>query len=449
MKRIIVRIQPSQKPKDVRFYLEEPSNRFTDDGMLCPFQSRNSPAISKLQLGKLKPKTVSAAGKWLLKQLSSHPAVSKAITHLLALPSTGQYPIYIQAQSARVEALPWETLCHPTASFLTLHPRWPIGRITTSDEERTATEYAFNVPIKVMAVLSALGIPARPEWDSLYAAMQASQLPIKLRVLVSEDQLYTHIRSLNDADIEVAAIPDDANRLQKDIADFAPSILHFFCHGDDTNGPTLQVARREDWQKMFGLGSIALKTESLVDTIPPLNKQAWLVTLNCCNSGSVVKNGEGFSRSLVGKGFPVVIGMREAVVNTDAHLFCHSLYEECFARIKWELDQKSETFEICWPALLSSARERLGMKHAKGKRMPDAADELKQWTLPILYTRKQDIKLRPLFNQSEIIVSRIATTGEIGEVLSTIPGTPEGVLDQINSHTDHTRKEMVATAGAS
>ncbi len=320
MKRIIVKIQSAHRAKD-SFYLDEPTNYFTNDSMLYSFQSKVSPAITNLKSGKLTPNMVRTAGEWLLKQLSTHPAVGKAIAQLLTLPSTGEYPVYIQAHSTRSQALPWETLCHPAESFLALKRRWPIGRITTSDEERTATKYVFNVPIRIMAVLSALSIPAKPEWDALYAAVQGSQIPLKVRVLVSEADLFKHISSLNDPNVEVAAVPDDAILLQRAIADFMPSILHFFCHGSDASGPTLNVAKRQDWLRPTGLGSIAFKTESLVNTTPPLNKEAWLVTLNCCNSGSVVKNGEVFARSLVGKGFPVVIGMREEVVSSDAHLF--------------------------------------------------------------------------------------------------------------------------------
>jgi hypothetical protein len=437
MKRILVKIHPRCDGTD-DFNLEEPSSQFTGSDVGHPFKSKPLPAsIGRLNSGMLQPQVVSKAGEWLFKQLSKHPAVAQALTQALTLPPAQLCPIYIQDQSSRVQSLPWETLFTSASSFLALDGRWPVGRVTNSEETLTTLEYTFGVPVKMTAILSALGVPARAEWDAIHGAIQKTGLPVSLRVLVSEDALYHHIQSVGDPDVTVDYMPADAKLLRDDIELFEPSVLHFFCHGSNNTKPELHLALREDWLHPQGSGSLKLEVESLVK-ISDVKTFNWLVTLNCCESAAAVKNSQAFARSLAAKGFPVVVGLREVVTDSDAHLLCQNLYEDCFAEIQSAIRAGLVTFEICWPKMLSAARERLGLKYASGNTLSGAAPEVKQWTLPILYTRRAPVLLRPSPTSNSWLLQKSQTLRQCREGFAIMPGMPESILDNLNERDSET-----------
>jgi len=450
MKRIIVKIYPHYSGAD-DFFLAEPSAEFPDADV--PYQFKSKPlaaAVRRLiNSGMLKPMVVSRAGEWLFNQLESHPAVKEAISEAFRLRHGESCPVYIHDQSPLAQTLPWETLYESRAEFLALDGRWPIGRITDSDQRRLPGEYIFSVPVRIMAVLSALRVPARPEWDALYDAVRGAGLAFKLRVLVSERDLYAHIESIRDPEVEVAYVPTDENLLRKEIGRFKPSILHFFCHGTVDKKPakpSLHLAIPEDWARTAGSGSVTLQVESLVK-VPYLNQHNWLVTLNCCKSAATVKQAQAMARSLVAKGFPVSVGMREVVDSKDAHLFCQVFYENLCEALKAKLDDGSPAFEVCWPGMLSSARERLGLRYAGGAALSSVAAEVKEWTLPILYTRRAPVILRPVHISDREELARLKTLDDCRETFAMIPGAPDSLLDDISRKEQRAAPE--AASGAS
>jgi hypothetical protein len=100
------------------------------------------------------------------------------------------------------------------------------------------------------------------------------------------------------------------------------------------------------------------------------------------------------------EGFPAAIGMREVVASTDAHIFCRGLYNLVLNELI-KADQQPQ-IEICWAKLLFEARGRLAHHHANGQAMPDAAAELKEWTLPVLYTKRQPFIIRGSSNNDNL-----------------------------------------------
>lgn len=385
MKRMIVRIQVEESGND-KVWLEEVDANIANADVISTLASTPvANAIDQMRQGQLAPKMVSQAGQWLYQLLSANQSVQQALQ--LALSVNGdQYPIYIEIRSDHADELPWETLFSPSGSFLALDGRWPIGRIASSKDD--TKKYYFNPPVKIMVVLAATGVDATPEWDALWSVISAARVPAKVRVMLCQDSLKQQIDSLQNPSITTSYFGDVFD-LQNAIEQFDPNIIHFFCHGATEPTPRLLLSTRADW--LMQKSSVQISPANLA-ALNPTTRNTWLVTLNCCLGAAPVAQAQSLARRLVMEGFPAAIGMREMVASTDAHIFCRGLYNLVLTELV-KADEESQV-EICWAKLLSEARARLAHHHANGLAMPAAAEELKEWTLPVLYTKRQPFIIR-------------------------------------------------------
>jgi hypothetical protein len=452
--RIIIRIHSDFNGPD-RFYLEEAQGDIPQFDELYPFAvSPLDESITNIDRGLLEPDMIRSAGYWLYQRLSEHPAVKQAITSaLMAQPNT-ECPIYVQLQSARAEDLPWETLNDGNGKYLALEDRWPLGRMTASTSTYDG-EYAFNLPIRLMAIMSATNISARQEWDALYESAKGLQLPILLHALVGEDELKAHIESLTDPNVNtmVSTLPPQGEDVLEEIEQFAPNILHFFCHGSTVDGPHLLLATRADWVVGRGDSSVILEAGSL-SRVKNLNRHTWLVVLNCCLGAAASERTHSLARSLVKAGFPAVIGMREIVDSGDANTFCQKFYESLFNELKQIAKLDDEAVDVCWAKLLHRPRRGLRDSHAAGKIPSKAAAETKQWTLPVLYVRKSPFKLRtPSKNETLSDFEKLKRQIELSQLrierakLAALPDTPKEALDELDSWIKERERELYPERG--
>jgi hypothetical protein len=393
MKRMIVRIQGDDSGTD-RIALEEIDADIANPDVMSAFGSIPlSPAVVQMGQGQLAPKVVSQAGRWLYDLLAKNSSVKQGLDLALA-GGDDQFPIYIEIRSDHADELPWETLFSPNRSFLALDQRWPIARIASSKDD--TKRYYFDPPVKIMVVLAATGVDATPEWDALWRVISTAKVATKVQVMLCQDSLKQQIDDLNNQSI-AASYLEGAFDLRNAIESFDPNIIHFFCHGVTGSNPRLLLSTRSDW----------LKEKSSVEITPfdlgrinPATRNTWLVTLNCCLGAAPVAQAQSLARRLVMEGFPAAIGMRELVASTDAHTFCRGLYNLVLSEL-FKADTQSQV-EICWPKLLFEARGRLATEHANGQAMPGAAEELKEWTLPVLYTKRQPFMIRGSSNNEKL-----------------------------------------------
>lgn len=385
MKRMIVRIQVEQSGND-KVWLEEVDANIDNADVISTLASTPvETSIERMRQGQLAPKMVSQAGQWLYGLLAANQSVERALQ--LALSVNGeQYPIYIEIRSDRADELPWETLFNPNGSFLALDQRWPIARIASSKDD--TKKYYFDPPLKIMVVLAATGVDATPEWDELWNVIGAASVKTQVQVMLCQDTLKQQIDNLQNPSITTSYFAD-AFDLQNAIQSFDPNIIHFFCHGATEPTPRLLLSTRSDW--LTQKSSVQISPSDL-STINPATRNTWLVTLNCCLGAAPVAQAQSLARRLVMEGFPAAIGMREMVASTDAHIFCRGLYKLVLDEMV-KADEESQV-EICWAKLLFEARARLAHYHANGQAMPGAAEELKEWTLPVLYTKRQPFIIR-------------------------------------------------------
>jgi hypothetical protein len=402
-------------------------------GARSPVRFVSSPldaSIGNLASGVLRPEMVRQAGNWLYRRLGDHPAVETALR--TAVTGGTRAPIYIQLLSPAAEDLPWEMLCDGGGLFFALDRRWPVARIAAPDIPPTA-EYYLERPLRVMAVLSAAGVNALPEWEALYEAIRDAQLPVKLRVIVGEPALKAHIDGVADPlfrEKVVEMVPGTPQQLRDRIGDFEPNVLHFFCHGTAGDDPALYVATVADHARGDATGGVRVSTDSL-DSIQDIHLHTWLITLNCCR-GAAAEKTQSLARSLVTSqnGFPVVVGMREAITSPDAHLFCYAFYRETFRVLKDFNDSGDQSREICWAELLQKPRMNLGEQHAAGAPVSTAAKELKQWTLPVVYVQSARFRLRRAVPDPGKRIE-LEMLRRLRNQLSVPRGMPTGVLEDI------------------
>jgi hypothetical protein len=404
----------------MQFFLESPDLPEATRGHRWAIDLSTTPYAELLE-GRPIQDLVHQVGERLHVALARHPAVQNA----LAAARVAGRPIFLQCDSPRAEAVPWETLRDAMTWY---YPPSPIARLRRPRVD-VRREYVFEPPLRVMAILSAAGgqqataVPADGEWGALEASLlgaRAAGLPVEMRVLVGEGNLLTAIEQAGHPGVSAGRIVD-ARRVLDDIAEFRPNLLHFFCHGAADDVPHLQLGTSADW--LAGQdGSVRLTADELGQWADP-NRTVWLVTLNCCFTAALPKAGRSLASDLVGAGFPAAIGMREAIASTQANLVSCYLYESIVAKLG---ALQASGSQVDWVDVLVRARDvllraggretsvgqigseppALAGQAAVGRRARRAAGarvgataahsvacNSRDWTLPVLYLRPEPFRL--------------------------------------------------------
>jgi hypothetical protein len=345
------------------------------------------------------PQAVQGYGQKIFAALRQHQAVQEALNDILGAPRQQPHPLYFSLEEGDAERLCWETLCNDKGRFLALDARWPIARMPyQATDQSAALPHDFVQPLRIMALLSALGVDAKTEWRELRNAIRAGRekgVTVELRLFVGQEKLLNAIQKEIDdglSNVQVSALPGASPELEDQIATFKPQILHFFCHGVTGFGVAqLELATILDWDQGNQRGSLQLDIDDLAN-IPAL-KQVWLVTLNCCKSGQSDTEQFSMAHTLVNAGIPAVVGMLEPIDAADAHTFCGRFYRALFDKfhaIQSQLEaQPGENFaELEWPEALHSARKALAEKSSRNP------IQHREWSLPVLYVRPETFQLR-------------------------------------------------------
>jgi hypothetical protein len=330
-------------------------------------------------------------GRILRDSISLHPGV-KAVLNLLGATRSGESsPLYVILSASDAELLCWETLCDSQDRFIALDRRWPIGRITNPIDAKPREPAEWRLPVRMMAVISAFAIHGQTkEWDQLRAALTAARskgLPVKLKVLAGHPALRAEIdKAIAEglADVEVSHVEASPSRLGRDITDWEPNILHFFCHGSsDSGGQYLELATGGDYNDIAARsGSVRIGVRQLNDMgIAMANP--WLLTLNCCSGGQPSSNLHSIAHQVVSEGFPVAVAMAEPVDAGDAYEFSGAFYRSLFLRVQAAAAKagSARRFTFEWIDAMYDARQAIVDRHAEG------AQASPQWTRPILYIR--------------------------------------------------------------
>lgn len=428
-----------------------------DAGKPSPLECRptDSP-FQQLKNGELLPAVVGDAGQKLFQRLTANPAIRAALLAAM-LPAAEIRPIYIHVRSEEAEELPWEAICEPSTPpsyrFLSLEERNPVARIATPTVPVEVSERFLELPLRVAAVLSAADVSADAEWMGLQQALLEPGRETELLVFVGSESLKGKLDAVaaQDPRVHVDYVPSLGEDLITRMRQFAPSIVHFFCHGSTDGGPHLQIASGLDWQSDPVGSSIYLQVGDL-ERIDPLRRYTWLVTLNCCLGAVPIERAPSLARSLVERGFPAAVGMREVLSSLDAPIFCQRFYQAILAELDARLATGNRRFPIHWAKLLPQPR-RVLWNHRAGGPPPRGPEQLKEWTLPILYVQPAPFRVRrPSTNPGLTRDDRRRKQSELTELkvkraqLESVEDVPDAALQEIDVLIQKREKEVYPDA---
>ena len=394
MPRTTIRIeQYGMDPPRVVFRVYEPGNVPHGNVLLDLNCDVAAPPFSDLaaqatDVGAGAGSLVREAGLEIFNRLSAHPGARAALDLVDNAAPGDDCPIYLHMTTDMAEALPFETLCVPGNRFLALDERSPIVRIAIPREPSDQTiERLCDLPLRVTAVISAAEsqMYEEDEWRALYDAFRAGTIDFKLQVLVGRDDLRQIIQQTDDPRVEVRLIEHSVDVLERTIAEFEPALLHFFCHGITEPEAYLEVASRATCD--LGDEPLYLNHEH----IRRIGKSLWLVTLNACQGAAPVPDAYSLALAVANNGVPAVVGMRETIEARDANIFTRAFYQDLLQELHRVISAPhGEVFN--WPVLMRGPRDQL--RQRQGGPPAAAAATHKRWSLPVLYMRPENLRLR-------------------------------------------------------
>jgi hypothetical protein len=392
MTRVVIRVnEDSAGP--IKIALEEPLVAGGRTQRTFELDPTEDELLKKLAKGDIADGDVRLAGAALWNGIARYAEIGQALQGAIGSAA----PVYIRLDTHRVESYPWEALYadQNNVGFVALHRNRVIGRIIDVGANDPMNSRIFEPPLRIMAVLGAYHIDAVPEWRRMHQAVQnaRSHFSIELRAIVSATQVHEIINA-DEPGAWGGYVPIDITELFAEIREFNPHIIHLFCHGSVKFGAALQLATRNAEDGNRPDQCISIKAASLAEHLAT-NSSLWLVVLNSCSSAAAIEQGEGESvvGTLIAKGVPAGVGMRETVLASDAYLFTEKFYPSALDLIHQAITSGAPTV-IDWCTALYKSRLQLCMQVANGQPPELAAERTKAWTLPVVYRRSQDFMVQ-------------------------------------------------------
>jgi glutathione S-transferase len=324
-----------------------------------------------------------ARGQELMRLLGRHRPVRDAIGDALAQ-QQGTENLYFHVQTDSADELPWELLYQDSVGFCALDSRWPVGRIAR--EYREVHERGYRNSLKFVAVLSAAKRSGVPQLRSLLGVVDSSrgrELNLRLHVISGEKAVLDAAAAAKES-VTVEELEPDPAKLETQIADAQPDVLHLLCHGGFTAKiRTLAFATAADFAAKEPTGMVRLKVADVVKALAKCNP--WLVVLAACQSAEAT-DGFALAHALAERGIPAVIGMRRLVDIADTDRFCAALYPQVIRTISDALrPNRAEVLrELDWAAALTGPRKALS---------GDNPALLDSWSDPVLYVQRDALKV--------------------------------------------------------
>lgn len=373
---------------EIVVYLDPSQGGLTACSVQAPFDLPDPHLVETIDLNQLPllhgPDAVKQVGKSLAEKIRQNVTVdavlNTAFLHHAAPPSL---PICFRAGDPIAHSLSLEALVENDV-FVALDERWPIARIPRGGAIPVGAQMPFAPPLKLVCVLSAVGLTAIDEWNGIYQAVQAARaagLPISLTVFAGEEvEVINVIDALGDNGTSVHPIPNTPTALLAALEEIEPHVLHFYCHGTITGDVRrLEIGTIGDFDRNDGASSVLLRVEELGESAKRTN--TWAVILNTCRGAEATGEALTHAEEIVSRGVPVAIGMRRQVDTDDAVAFSSTFYPAAFGAIENAVAANPGARSVGWADMLLTVRRTLRDNHGADPAADDA------WTLPVLYTR--------------------------------------------------------------
>jgi len=329
-------------------------------------------------------------GDALLQELNRNVYIQGALQTVATAPAgQGKRPLFMELYSDLAEEFPWEALFHGGATdFFACRAISPVGRLAGGSYLATrwldGTAITRRPVLRVLAVLAAQNVPARGDWDALYAARNQAngtkKFEMDLDVIVREQSLLQHIQGLGIPATPLASRQILADRIQF----FKPHIIHFFCHGSNVGSPHLQLGTNSGTP-------VTYTVSDLRNDLQKVELELWMAVLNCCSLGQTTGS-RSFARQLVSSDVAVVVGMAEPISSQFAHVFCKAYYREVVTRIASNFPNVGQTVPVEWVEITVQARRDVLEDQTKASYTTQNAYDHKEWTLPVFYTVSDEFR---------------------------------------------------------
>jgi tetratricopeptide (TPR) repeat protein len=286
--------------------------------------------------------------------------------------------LIIESDHPAIRALPWELTFHvdKRLEFLSHNPAFSLLRRLRQSDEKMPDLPAL--PLKILLFI------ASPE--------NLDQESARLDFENEENFLFQQLDdALSNGLVEVEVAEDGSlETLQKKLENAVYHVVHLSMHGHMREGDAVLYFENRD------TGSLRyVAPDQLIEVLSKAKQPVPCVLLAACQTAQpdTQRAVPDYARALLEAGVPHVIGMRRSVGDTEATYFAGYFYRALAAGK--EVDRA-----------VAEARQALS-----------AADVYLQWSIPVLYSRKQNlacVDAQKLFQPSpRMQTSKI----QIGELL--------------------------------
>lgn len=371
---------------------------------------------------------VTAYGQAVYNALCAQPAIARELTRLTATPPIQADALQFRISAPEAEAYRWETLCSAAGGFLAVNPGRRVSRLTAPRVLPGGVDARrFVPPLRFTAFLSAIGVEARKELETIcdqLSAATANGLPFDARIFVGESNL---LGAAASPGVALLPMPPSADLLKAELKARPPQFLHFFCHGAVNFGSSaLEMATLADWMQFAGgdgtRSSIKLTVEELALTLEGL-EATWLTVLNSCKAAQSVARLNSMAYRLAERGSAFAVGWNEPVGDDDASHLSGVFYREVFGITAAALGQSAnEGVEVdLSPAILPVRQNFLNMYSATP---PEAFG---RWSVPVLYESSDRLRVQGVDNEPQ----RARINFVAGALREMPEGTPPDVREQV------------------
>lgn len=267
--------------------------------------------------------------------------------------------VVIYSDAADVQALPWETLFHPTYGFIGKNPDFTLTRRSSVQE---ATGGLDQGPLRVL----------------LFTSLPANVDPERSRLKVEEEQAEVQAALLPwiAQGLVTLEMPDDGrfSTLQNLLKEFQPHMLFLSGHGNFHHMPHANEAYGEFFFEDEAGDSVGVKEEVIADALRGTGVQA--VILSACESGKAASDelSNGLTRKISAAGIPHVVGMREAIYDVAGIQFARALCDSLARQERMDVALQAARIAIQTPFKdVARASSSIGDELSYG-----------QWCLPLL-----------------------------------------------------------------
>jgi hypothetical protein len=333
---------------------------------------------------------IEAAGTAIFATLQQHSNGVTALASTIHSPVDGEsreIRIHIENIARAAHNLPWEALHDPTDGFIALSREVPFRRVVPAVRpDAPRREHSFDGALRLVVIIAAADIPGLPQWEAFKAALRHWPANRNCLVLVDSDQLRKTIDQARLEGVSTGLVPTTGEELVRLIGDFAPQILHVFCHGQSEGGGVLEIATPNT---AFGDAPLFIRPGQLAGAL----RATWVVVLNACSTGQVnpAVNTNSFACNLVEQGVPFVASMLQEVEASIAHRFADAFHARLLDDLRAQSGRRAPfTLQVA-PAVMAARGSILahyGCDPARG-------GEVKEWTLPILCSSTEPLQIHP------------------------------------------------------